>query len=237
MKKKENKFILMIAFIVLGIAMSMQFKSITNNNKTQNAVKHEYDQYIQQLRDEQETGEELNKKISNNIDQIEAYLLNSTDVTGRNTSLKFRWSLAKYNAGLTDVKGPGIIVSLSDSIVQSDDPMNSIIHDTDILKILNEIKKAGAQAISINDNRIISTSEIVCTGPTIRVNGYRYTNPFIIKAIGEKEKLYNLLEESVVIAILRQFNIDVKIEKKDNIEVYKYSGDLERTISSLEEVK
>ena len=61
-----------------------------------------------------------------------------------------------------------------------------------MLRIVNELRAAGAEAISINDQRLIGTSEIRCSGPTITVNGKIFAPPFIIKAIGDT-KTFTLL--------------------------------------------
>ena len=77
-------------------------------------------------------------------------------------------------AALTNVKGPGVSVLIEDSLkpVQSgENPNLYVIHDEDILRIVNELRAGRAEAIAINDQRLIGTSEIRCSGPTIAVNG------------------------------------------------------------------
>ena len=101
---------------------------------------------------------------------------------------------AQFLAGLTDVKGPGIIVTLNDSQKPSVAmppgfaPPN-IIHDTDIGSVVNELKASGAEAISVNGQRIAAVSPIRCVGPTIMVNFTPQAPPFVIKAIGDPKTL------------------------------------------------
>lgn len=101
---------------------------------------------------------------------------------------------AQFLAGLTDVKGPGVVVTLNDSQKPSVAmppgfaPPN-IIHDTDIAAVVNELKASGAEAISVNGQRIIAVSPIRCVGPTIMVNFTPQAPPFIIKAIGDPKTL------------------------------------------------
>jgi uncharacterized protein YlxW (UPF0749 family) len=64
-----------------------------------------------------------------------------------------------------------------------------VIHDADILNIVNELRAAGAEAISINDERVTATSNIRCGGPTINIDGKRHAVPFVIKAIGNPRTL------------------------------------------------
>lgn len=101
---------------------------------------------------------------------------------------------AQFLAGLTDVKGPGVIVTLNDSkkpavaMPPGFAPPN-IIHDTDIAAFVNELKASGAEAISVNGQRIVAVSPIRCVGPTIMVNFTPQAPPFIIKAIGDAKTL------------------------------------------------
>lgn len=105
---------------------------------------------------------------------------------------------AQFLAGLTDVKGPGIIVTLNDS-KKPMPPMPAgfappnIIHDTDIGLVVNELKAAGAEAISVNDQRLVAVSPVRCAGPTIFVNNTPQTPPYVIKAIGNPKTLYTAI--------------------------------------------
>lgn len=112
---------------------------------------------------------------------------------------------AQFMAGLTDVKGPGIVVTLDDSKIPlpvgmpagvlGASPPN-IIHDTDINQVVNELKATGAEAVSVNDQRLIATSAVRCAGPTVFVNNTPQTPPYIIKAIGSPKNLTTALNMS-----------------------------------------
>lgn len=98
----------------------------------------------------------------------------------------------KMNLGQVSLEGPGIIISMYDNPEERPfdfDLNDDIIHDIDILNIINDLKVAGAEAISVNGQRVISTSEIKCAGPTIRINGRTSATPFIIKALGDPKSL------------------------------------------------
>ncbi len=99
----------------------------------------------------------------------------------------------KIHSGLTALNGPGIVLIMYDNPeerVVGFDINDDIIHDGDILNIINDLRIAGAEAISINDERVVSTSEIKCNGPVIRINGRSSATPFVIKAIGDPTLLY-----------------------------------------------
>lgn len=98
----------------------------------------------------------------------------------------------RFQAGLTSVEGKGIIVTLKDSPqkVAADVPsIDLLIHDSDIRNFINELVAAGAEAISVNDQRIVFRSAIRCVGPVIQVNDTEIVAPYEIKAIGDPRTL------------------------------------------------
>ena len=89
---------------------------------------------------------------------------------------------------MVPAEGQGVTITIDDSKTKSkagENPNLYLIHDDDLLKVINELKAAGAEAISINEQRLIATSEIRCAGPTLSVNNIRSAPPYEIKAIGE----------------------------------------------------
>lgn len=103
----------------------------------------------------------------------------------------------KLIAGLEDVEGSGIRLVVADNA--SDEIIgkninDDIIHDADIQILLNDLKRAGAEAISINGQRVVSKSEVKCGGPVIKINKRSSANPFIINAIGESKSLLAAIE-------------------------------------------
>jgi len=133
--------------------------------------------------------------------------------------------------GFSPIKGIGIVVKLDDGkqpIEKGENPANAILHNEDLLKITNELYASGAEAISNNDNRLISNSEISCAGPTILINKTRVTPPFEIRAIGNQDNMISALEmRGGVVEYLKFFGIQVSIEKKDEIDIPSYAGSLD----------
>ena len=119
--------------------------------------------------------------------------------TGQKQALLDDLKSAKFAAGLTSVQGPGVVVTLNDSkkpytgmLPPGFAPPN-IIHDTDINSVINELKQAGAEVVSINDQRLVATSAVRCAGPTVYVNNTQEATPFVIKAIGDAKTLQSAL--------------------------------------------
>ena len=131
-------------------------------------------------------------------------------------------------AGLSPVEGPGVIVRLDDSTASSkagENPNLYLIHDDDLLRVINELRAAGAEAISVNGQRLIGTSEIRCAGPTLSVNNVRSAAPYEIHAIGEKATLENALSmRGGVAETLKVWGIQLEITVSDAVYVPAYKG-------------
>ncbi len=146
---------------------------------------------------------------------------------------------AQFLAGLTDVKGPGIVVTLNDSKIPLPAGMPAgvlgasppnIIHDIDINQVVNELKATGAEAISVNDQRLVAVSPIRCAGPTVFVNNTLQTPPYVIKAIGSPKNLATALNMSGgIMQQIRTYDPAMfKVEKSTKpLVIPAYSGGIE----------
>jgi uncharacterized protein YlxW (UPF0749 family) len=130
---------------------------------------------------------------------------------------------AKMSAGLTAVTGPGIEVVLDNP----PSPAGIFIRDEYLLKIANELKGAGAEALSINGQRLIATSEIRLAGSFININLDRTEPPFQILAIGNPDKLKSSLEISGgLVDYFRELGIEVKTQTHNTVTIPGYSRSL-----------
>lgn len=118
--------------------------------------------------------------------------------------------------------GSGIEVFIRDSnqdISSSQNPNDFIVHDQDILMIINDLKIAGAEIISINNQVVKNFTEIKCSGATITVNKKTFGQPFVIRAIGDSEVLDAAIKskEAYSYMISSLYGIQINSEKKDEI--------------------
>jgi len=100
---------------------------------------------------------------------------------------------AKVFAGLTEVEGPGVTVILKDSKKPTEELPNindAIIHDADVVRVINELWNAGAEALTVNNKRAGPTTSYRCVGSVIVVDGARFAAPIVIRAIGDPDALY-----------------------------------------------
>ena len=130
--------------------------------------------------------------------------------------------------GATEVTGPGVTITLTDT--DPKDPIRFftdnillVIHNTDILEVVNELKNAGAEAIDVNGQRIVETTAISCDGNVTAINGEKVSSTFVINAIGLPERLATLKRVgSYLEAELETNHIKTTLEKKDKITIPKY---------------
>ena len=98
------------------------------------------------------------------------------------------------------------------------------------MTIVNELNAAGAEAISINGQRHVASTEVRCAGPTTSVNKVRVGTPFLIKAIGDPEALQNvLLLRGGALSVLKAWGIRIKLERATNQYIPPYRGSLNFT--------
>ncbi len=134
----------------------------------------------------------------------------------------------RLRSGQLPLSGPGVIVTIDDSKTASkagDNQNLYIIHDDDLLKVVNELRAAGAEALSINGQRLVATSEIRCAGPTLSVNNVRSAPPYEIRAIGDVETLEKALRMRGGVAdTLQVWGIQIDIKTAEQVTVPAYKG-------------
>lgn len=177
---------------ILGMLLGISFKAQHQIQKYHLPAAN-YDGLAQEYLTVKDTNAQQQRTI-----KAQNQLIDSYESAGLSTNTRVGVMLrdlqnAKFLAGLTDVSGPGIVVTLNDSKKRfPDNPdiqLAVMIHDSDINAVVNELKAAGAEAISINDERFVSTTAARCAGPTVFVNNTPQTPPYVIQAIGKPDTL------------------------------------------------
>jgi len=145
---------------------------------------------------------------------------------------------AKLFAALTEVEGPGIVITLRDankSTAPGISSLEKIIHDIDVLKVVNELWASGAEAVSVNGHRATGSTSYRCSGPVIHVDGEPIASPIVIRAIGESKTLYGALNiPGGVLDEIRQTDPSmVEIEMVANQRLPAYAGNTSRSMLTL----
>ena len=179
---KHAKILIALVCAVLGFMLATQFKT-TERQKTINI------QRAEDLSDRLKAVEKERDELSKEMEKLQAKA--GDEVVAREIVR------LKAFAGDLEMHGKGIKLVLDDSKIASkpgENPNLYIIHDDDLLRVINELRAAGAEAIAINGERIVAMSEIRCAGPTLSVNNNRSAPPYEIKAIGNPNNLESALK-------------------------------------------
>ena len=229
MNKKQIGVILGIVCLLLTTAIIVQVKTIKHSGIETNATFSE-----DSLRDEvlrwKEKSDNASEELSKVEKELEKQRTKATQNDENSKSNEEEIKVSNAVLGLSDVTGEGVESTLQDNQdVTTETATNDIsyyvVHDIDILSVVNELKNAGAEAISINGERIINTTSITCAGNVAQINGEKVGAPFIIRAIGDSETLYEALNRpGGYIELLNDSGIVSNIKKSNNISIQKYKG-------------
>lgn len=224
---KKGKIIMTItigiACFVLVAIMFMQFKIVNETDITSIEVMQEAELRTE-LSNWKEKYEEANQKYEETKATIEEY--RQTKESNEETSKLLEQELEQVNMALgkTDVEGQGIVITIKEG---ETDEFNKISSD-DLLIIANALKLAGAEAVSINDERIIRYDMASINNNTfIKVNGQRILPPYVIKAIGNPTYLESeLVGSGGYVDVLRKLGHDITIEPSDKVLINKIKEDI-----------
>lgn len=223
---KIRKWHITIAIIcfVSGIFLAWNLRAQAQNIKNDNQSRNE----VLAIKVKKQMDE--NKRIENDISNLKKQIdqFQKSQVKGQSDLKAYQSNLENYRklAGLTDIKGNGIVISLDDieknRFIEGSD--NLLIHYDYLLSIVNALKLGNAEAISINGQRIVTLSDIECGGTTILVNRTYLAPPYIITAIGNQSDLFSAVSDSNTYKDLEKKNFPVSITKKSNLTIAAYKG-------------
>ncbi|MCI6255420.1 MAG: DUF881 domain-containing protein [Clostridiales bacterium] len=228
-KKARGELAVMAAFVVLGFLLAVQLKSVKINTAVDATSASRLETLQELYNDLSSEQDDLKDRLSEAQAELEEYR-NAAASGEASEALKAEMDRLSMAAGLTDVEGPGVMVVMSDSTAENTtgDEADYLIHDSDLLSVINELRDAGAQAISFNGERILATSEVRCAGSVVMVNGKRFAAPFILYAIGDPTTMYNALTmRNGVVDVLSQWKINVTVTMSDQLLIERYKGTLQ----------
>ena len=226
MNKKQIAITLGLMCVLLTSGIIVQINtikknSISNNIKTSNndlrdevlKWKERYERTYMELQESENKLEQVRQEASKD----------------NNSFVEMEQELKSMNSllGLTDLTGEGIIITVADnenaSIKDGDLLKDELVHNLDIIELVNELKNTGAEAISINGQRVISTTAIDCVGAVITVNGVKINSPFTISAIGNRERLNGITRPGAYIEFMEEYGITVEVKRSAEVTIPKYN--------------
>ena len=127
-------------------------------------------------------------------------------------AIRARTAVLAGVAGLDPMRGPGVVVALTDAQRDADGsfppdatPDDLVVHQQDIQAVLNALWSAGAEAVQMQDQRIIATSAPRCVGNTLLLNGRTYSPPYTITAVGDSEAMRAALAAAPLVRLYKQY--------------------------------
>ena len=232
--KKSWLINLTIVCTIFGLLLSWQYNSfrIAEANNPNSTLQ---ENLLNTIAEREANIQSIEEEIGDLRSQLSQFLEDEAQDTGGTLALLQEYLESQRTlTSLTPVSGSGIIITLNDNVqgvaaARADAIIFNIeeflIHDWTLLYVVNELRAAGAVAISINNQRIATSSAIRCVGPVILINRVHIPAPFEIKAItlGNPEEFKNRIESSGKIPSLRSLNFPVEIEIAE-FEIPEYKG-------------
>ena len=134
--------------------------------------------------------------------------------------------------GLTAMTGPGITVVLNDAPSNTNivgvDPNQLVVHQSDIQAVVNALWAGGAEAMSVEGQRLIATSAVRCVGNTLLLNGEVYSPPFTVAAIGPYRTMAQALDASPGVRLFEQaagyYGLGYTVAQQQKVDVPAYTG-------------
>lgn len=225
MKKKESKITIFILLMILGFLLITQYKLVQSGNKYVSFK--DIETLTRKIESKEIENDKLRIKIDDLVSQIDEYEESIYETGDIESVLKIELEKYKKTSGIDALYGPGVVVIVSDGdrqLLDDENPNNLLVHDLDIQALIDDLLNAGAEAIAVNGQRVIPhITEIICNGPTIKINDELYSQPFIIEAIGNRKYL-----EAAVNApdkygfVLKQWGLFLEVNTSIHLELPGY---------------
>jgi uncharacterized protein YlxW (UPF0749 family) len=217
--------VLVALFGVLGFLVVTAASSVTAAKRTEQPRRAQLAALIQQRRSQVD---ELDKAVTELRDRVGREEKAAASRNAGDRALSDRLDALGRQAGTVPMRGPGVEVRLSDSSrtpPEGEDASAYRIHDRDVQLVVNALSAAGAEAMSINDVRLVATSPIRAAGATIVVSFRPLSPPYVIKAIGADSGRFAVSDVVKLYGRWRDvFGLGFRVRDADDLQVPAYTG-------------
>ncbi|MEA3346316.1 MAG: DUF881 domain-containing protein [Chloroflexota bacterium] len=215
--------------ICLGLLLQVKTHSPADLTIDSHYEQAQLQSAIQQLEREQ-IG--LKESISHLRERLERYQRSASSETETLRELRDELGAQRMRAGLVATRGPGVVVSLDDSDIANSPPdvdLNPyIVHGYDLRDAANLLWLAGAEAVAVNDERIVASTSIYCVGSTIMVNDTRLSPPYTVRAIGDPAALYAVAMDPAYLRDLhrrvQQLGLKLAVDQRQEMVLPAFEG-------------
>ncbi len=228
MKKFSGMIVIGLLALFIGLVISIQITTTQGSDQGGLVPLAKAQGYLEELKkvraEKDATLEQLNE-LESRLDKIEKEKADEDYFVKGMVSDLEKYKMA---AGVVDVQGPGVIVTVDDPVPTdefTDEYSVIMLRYELLLSLVNKMKDAGAEAISINGQRIIATTEISLAGENVNINTVPTAPPYMIKAIGSPETIESTLTIRFgIIEQMKSYGLRIDIKQKDSLEVPRYTG-------------
>lgn len=222
MKVNSKYIIIVVVFFILSFAITVQLRVTSSEGSavTQEKIITNLKDQIFKLKDD---NEKLNKKYVLSQDSLE----DVRSIASENDTSNAEKSdlIEKYTVihGDTDVKGEGVIIKYYPSeTTQSGEKVGNADITKDLVDMVNELKNAGAEAISVNDIRITNTTSIEMEKNSIVIDSQKITRPYVIKAIGNSNTMNSsLIRPGGTIELIRMDRAKIELIMAKEVNIFR----------------
>lgn len=225
MRKFDSQIGIALVCVILGFMVSYQFKVLMKQEKDPTVASKISTEITVQIEGYKKQKSELEKKINELQGKIKQYEEAAAGKSDTNKNLVKELEDTRLINGTVDVKGPGVVVYLTPNTQVFGNNMTVKLNDLQLAKLVNELRFAGAEAISINDIRVTSQTGIRNAGDYIMIGDDKISpsKRVELRAIGDKALLSSgLLDFPEIFADFKGI-WDSKVEKSDDIVIKKYT--------------
>lgn len=216
MKNIKTNIIILLTFVIIGVALVLQLDQEFNvSDELGSPLNRIQDQEIIDLR---KANEDMRSRIIQLRQELDEYEEASSFENPILSNLKTQVRKHRLVAGNVAVQGPGIKITLEGT---TDENIAYIVEQRRFLiNLVNELKVFGGEVISVNNHRIVNRSDVVLAGNHINVNKTPIAPPYVIRVIGDTNNLKRYIDyRTVLFELMERDNIYSDIEFKDNIEI------------------
>ena len=214
-----------IGFVLLGFLAGLAFRSRPASPESRVPRRYQLAALIERQR---RTTEDLQRQVEELRRQLDEQRASGAGQQRGSASLEKLLADASVTAGLQAMRGPGLKVTLDDSRLDRSPAGNVndlVIHSQDVQAVVNALWQAGAEAVSINGQRLVGTSAVLCVGNTLLLNGSVHSPPYEVTALGASRDVF---ENDGLVRRLRSdattFGLRFSIEEDSRLRVPAYAG-------------
>lgn len=222
----QKSVVLVVPAILFGLLVAAQWGTFASAVREDVAIRYvePLNSSVSALQTEQDS---LKAQLAGLRAELDELQRTATAQTGATADLQERLDSLRALAGLTQVRGEGLLVTL-DPVPPVSEAERQACLAPDLTDITNAAWRAGATAVSINGERVVSSSSVYCVGSTIVVNGSLTSAPFEIRAIGNAMRLLSTYEDPQQLGDLKrrrdERSILLRASREPSITIGPYTG-------------